>query len=136
MVREIFLYLRKYFIRLHPIWVSRDNVEIKLAYLGSPEIRSDDYSFAQVCLAKLLVNFPPVTIDAMASSSNTICSKFFSKYQSLNSLGVDFFSQSLDKNEFYFIFPPVSMAVSTLSFLESQKVEGILIIPIIWPTSS
>ena len=36
---------------------------------------------------------------------------------------------------FFFVFPPVSMAVSTLRFLESQKVEGIFIIPI-WPTSS
>ena len=79
-------------------------------------------------LSKVFVNFPAVTVDAMASSSNTICSKFYSKYQSLNSLGVDFFSQSLDKTEFYFVFPPVSMAVSTLRFLESQKVEGIFII--------
>ena len=57
LVREIFLSLRKYFIKLLPIWISRDNVEIKLADLGSRENRSDDYSLAPVCLRKLLVNF-------------------------------------------------------------------------------
>ena len=70
----------------------------------------------------------------MASSTNTVCQKFYSKYESLNSCGVDLFSQSLDCSEFYYVFPPVSLALTTLRFLESQKVQGVFIIPI-WPTS-
>ena len=49
-------------------------------------------------------------------------------------MGLDFFSQSLDSSEFFFVFPPVSLALNTLRFLESQKVQGIFIIQI-WPTS-
>ena len=82
----------------------------------------------------MLANFPTVTLDAMASSTNTVCPTFYSKYESLNSMGIDFFSQSLDSSEFFFVFPPVSLALSTLQFLESQKVQGIFIIPI-WPLS-
>ena len=43
-------------------------------------IQLDDYSLTPICLSKVLVNFPTVTIDVMASSSNTICSNIFSKY--------------------------------------------------------
>ena len=50
-------------------------------------------------------------------------------------MGTDFFSQSLDSSEFFFGLPLVSMAISSLQFLESQKVQGIFIIPI-WPSSS
>ena len=95
----------------------------------------NDYSLAPTCLLKVLANFPIVTLDAMASSSNTIWCKLYSKYKSLNSLGIDFLFQSLDSSEFFYVFPPVSMALSTIRFLESQNIEGILIIPI-WPSSS
>ena len=68
MVHDIFLSLRKYHIKLLQIWLSRENEEIQLADLGSWENRQDDYSLAPLCLSKILDNFPPITVDAMASS--------------------------------------------------------------------
>ena len=100
-----------------------------MADLGSRENRSDDYSLSSDCLKSVLSNFQTVTFDAMASSTNTICAKFYSKIPSLNSCGVDLFSQSLDCSEFYFVFPPVSMALQVLRFLESQKTKGLFILP-------
>ena len=97
-------------------------------------MKSEDYCLTPDCLKSVLANFPPVTFDAMASSTNTVCQCFFSKYESLNSCGVDLFSQSLDYGEFYFVFPPVSLALQVLRFLDSQKVKGVFIIPL-WPTS-
>ena len=94
----------------------------------------DDYSLTSDCLKSVLMHFPKVTFDAMASSTNTICQKFYSKLPSLNSCGVDIFSQSLDCEEFFFVFPPVSLGVQVLRFLESQKCKGLFIIPL-WPTS-
>ena len=73
-----------------------------MADLGSRENRSDDYSLSSDCLKSVLSNFKPVTFDAMASSTNTICAKFYSKLPSLNSCGVDLFSQSLDCSEILF----------------------------------
>ena len=45
-----------------------------------------------------------------------------------------FLSQSLDCREFYFVFPPVSLAIQVLRFLELHKSHDIFIIPL-WPTS-
>ena len=59
---------------------------------------------------------------------------FFSKYESLNSCGVDLFSQSLDYEEFYFVFLPVSLTLQVWRFLDSQQVKWVFIIPL-WPTS-
>ena len=135
MIREIFLALRHHVIKLVTYWVSRDNQFIKMADLGSRENRSDDYSLSSDCLKSVLSNFQKVTFDAMASSTNAICQKFYSKLPSLNSCGVDLFSQSLDCAEFYFVFPPVSMALQVLRFLESQKTKGLFILPL-WSTSN
>ena len=135
MIREIFLSLRNHVIKLVPFWVSRDNNFIKLADLGSREHRGDDYSLSSDCLLSVLSHFKPITFDAMASSTNSVCTKFYSKLPSLNSCGVDLFSQSLDCSEFYYVFPPVSMALQVLRFLESQKAKGIFILPL-WSTSN
>ena len=134
MVREIFLSLRNHVIKLISFWVTRENQYIKLADLGSRENRSDDYSLTSDCLKSVLIHFPPITFDAMASSTNTVCQRFYSKLPSLNLCGIDIFSQSLDCAEFFFVFPPVSLGVQVLRFLESQKCKGLFIIPL-WPTS-
>ena len=117
-----------------PVWVRRDNSFIEICDRGSREFRFDDYSLTKCCLKSVLKNFPKVTVDAMASSTNCIVPKFFSRYPSLNSLGVDLFSQTLDYYEFYFVFPPISFGVNVLKFLASQQARGIFIIPV-WSKS-
>lgn len=134
LVREIFLSLRSFCINLIPVWLSRAHEYIELSDRGSREYRSDDYSLTNSCLTNILENFPPVTFDAMASSTNTISQKFYSRYPSLNSVGVDIFAQSLDYSEFYFVFPPVSLCVKVLKFFAKQQVRGILILPL-WPSA-
>ena len=75
MVKDIFLSLRKHVIKLVPFWVSRDNSVIKLADMGSRENRSDDHSLNHECLLSVLAIFPPVSLDTMAFSTNTVCQK-------------------------------------------------------------
>ena len=75
MVKDIFLSLRKHLIKLVRFLVSRDNSVIKLADMGSHENRSDNYSLTPECLLSVLAIFPPVSLDAMASSNNTVCQK-------------------------------------------------------------
>ena len=79
LVRDIFLNLRKFHIRLIPVWLNRENSEIQLADRGSREYRSDDYSLSSSCLAKILSNFPQVSVDAMASSTNAVSRTIFSR---------------------------------------------------------
>ena len=124
MVRVIFLSVRKFFIKLVPVWISSDNHVIELCDRGSREYRSDDYSLDSVCIAKILSNFPKVTFDGMASSTNAITSKFYSRFPSLNSYGVDFFSQKLDYSEFFYLFPPVSICVNIATYFTSQEARA------------
>ena len=102
---------------------------------GSREFKFDDYSLTKECLRDILKRFPTVTIDAMASSTNCVVERFFSKIPSLNCLRVDIFCQTLCDTEFYYVFPPVGLGVKVLKFLASQKVKGIFLIPI-WSKSN
>ena len=77
LTREIFLSLRSFCITLVPVWVRRDNSFIELCDRGSREFRFDDYSLTKQCLKSILKNFPLVTVDAMASSTNCIVPKFY-----------------------------------------------------------
>ena len=126
MLRDIFLSVRKFYIKLVPVWISRDDHVIELCDRGSREYRSDDYSLTSVCIVNILSNFPKVTFDGMASYTNAIVSKFYSRYPSLNSCGVDFFSQKLDYSEFFYLFPPVSLCVKVIRFWLLRKQEGFL----------
>ena len=70
----------------------------------------------------------------MANSANAVCSKFFSRYSSPGSSGVNFFAQTLSQDDYFFCFPPVRKAVDAILHLATFKVSGILVIPV-WPRS-
>ena len=131
---EIFLSLRKFRILLVPIWVSRENEIISWADWGSRDFRSDDYSLDPVTLTALFQKFGKFTVDCMANSANAVCSKFYSRYSSPGSSGVNFFAQTLYQKDHYYCFPPVRKAVDAILHLEKFRVSGILVIPI-WPRS-
>ena len=131
---EVFLALRKFNIVLVPIWVSRDNEIISWADRGSRDFRSDDYSLDPVTMSTLESKFGKFSVDCMASSTNAICGKFFSRFSSPGSAGIDFFAQTLRQEDFHFCFPPVRKAVDAIKHLALFKVAGILVIPV-WPRS-
>ena len=130
----IFLSLRRHGITLIPVWVSRENEIISWADLGSRDFRSDDYSLDSVTFASLESTYGKFTVDAMASSANATCAKFFSRYSSPGTSGVNFFAQILSLKENYYVFPPVRKAVDAIFHLAKFKCSGILIIPV-WPRS-
>jgi hypothetical protein len=131
---DIFLSLRKFNIVLVPIWVSRENELISWADQGSRDFRSDDYSLDPVTVSTLESKFGKFSVDCMANSATAICRKFFSRYSSPGTSGIDFFAQILSQEEFYFCFPPVRRAVDAIKHLALCKVSGILVIPV-WPRS-
>jgi hypothetical protein len=78
--------------------------------------------------------FGKFSVDCMANSANAICSKFYSRYSSPGTSGVNFFAQTLSQQDYHYCFPPVRKAVDAILHLEKFKVSGILVIPI-WPRS-
>ena len=73
-------------------------------------------------------------MDCMANSANAVTAKFFSRYFSVGTSGINFFAQSLKMGENHFCFPPVKRAVDAVYHLAKFRVRGILIIPV-WPRS-
>ena len=131
---DIFLALKKFNITLVPIWVSRENELISWADKGSRDFRSDNYSLDCVTMSNLESQFGKFSVDCMANSANAICRKFFSRFPSPGSSGIDFFAQTLSQKELHFCFPPVRRAVDAIKHLALFKVAGILVIPV-WPRS-
>ena len=85
-------------------------------------------------MSTLESKFGKFSVDCMANSANAICSKFFSRYSSPGTSGIDLFAQTLSQKDYYFCFPPVRRAVDAIQHLASFKVYGILVIPV-WPRS-
>jgi hypothetical protein len=129
---EIFLALAEFHIKLVPVWVSRDNEIIEWADQGSRDFRSDDYSLDPVTLQFLKATFGNFTLDTMANAANCICPKFYSRFSSVGTFGVNFFAQTLNRREYYYCFPPVRRSVDALRHFASFHAKGVLIIPV-WP---
>ena len=127
---SVFLTLRKYRITLIPVWMSRDSDIITRADLRSRDFRSYDYSLDPVTFNDLKSRFGPFNVDCMANSANSVATKFFSRYFSIGTSGINFFAQSLRMEENHFCFPPVKRAVDAVYHLEQFRTRGILIIPV------
>ena len=114
---EIFLSLLAFNIKLVPVWVTRDSQIIQWADSGSRDFRSDDYSLDPVSFELLKATFGVFTVDSMANSANSVCGKFYSRFSSVGTSGVNFFAQTLTMVDFYYCFPPVLKSVDTFHFL-------------------
>ena len=132
---EIFLSLSDFNIKLLPVWVSRDSEIIQWADSGSRDFRSDDYSLDPVSFELLKATFGVFTVDSMANSANSVCEKFYSRFSSVGSSGVNFFAQTLNMVDFFYCFPPVKQSVNALRHFSYFKASGVLVIPV-WPRSS
>ena len=60
--------------------------------------------------------------------------QIFSRHSSPGSSGVNFFAQTLNSSEFFFVFPPVGLAVSAIKHLALFNCKGVLILPV-WKKS-
>ena len=132
---DIFLSLVAYNIKLVPVWVTRDSEIIQWADSGSRDFRSDDYSLDSESFKKLESIFGRFTVDSMANAANCVCRKFFSRYSSVGTSGVNFFAQQLTLEDYYYCFPPVKRCVDALRHFSSFEASGVMVIPV-WPRAS
>lgn len=130
LVVEIVLSLVAYNIRLCPVWITRDSEIIQWADSGSRDFRSDDYSLDNDSFVMLESVFGKFTIDCMANAANSVTGKFFSRYSSVGTSGVNFFAQQLTQEDFYYCFPPVRRAVDALRHLANFGASGVIVIPV------
>ena len=115
-----------------PVWTPRSHNRIVLADLGSKLSHStDEWSVNREDLKLVFVQlqfFP--TIDAFATGHNRVCEQFFSLFPQSGAIGLNFFAQSLSKDEKYFCCPPVSQIIPCfLKLVSTPSVSAILIVP-------
>ena len=128
-------------IQIIPVWTPREQSRLMLADLGSKFTTStDEWSVDRHSLQTVFDYFHFVpTVDCFASHHNTVCAKYFSMVPQTNSAGVNFFAQSLDTHEKYFLCPPVSLILPAFKKLCTvASLEAVLLIPewkssVFWP---
>ena len=135
MIMGAVLKLREYNIEVEPVWVSRDNGIIKFADMGSRDFHADDISVDMETFQEAQEFFGAFTVDCFASAGNAKCERFFSRLDVPRSSGVDFFMQELDGRDNHWIFPPLGKLCQAVIHLKSQKVSGVVVVPV-WPRSS
>lgn len=94
----------------------------------------DDWQITREFFQELDAVWGPHTLDCFASFYNTKVERFFSRFWNPGCAGVDaFFQQWTGEN--CLVVPPVNIIPQVLSYMESQKCIGTLIVPC-WPSAS
>ena len=118
LVVETVLALRGAGIVMEAVWRSREDGLIKFADLGSRDFHIDDISLDFKSMGELFEEFGVFDIDCFASGSNTKGLRFFSKFDSPDSSGMDFFHQRLRVIDTHFCFPPTSLLAAAVGHFE------------------
>ena len=119
-------------ITIVPVWTPRSHSRIVLADLGSKFSQStDEWEISRNYLRRIFQAFHLFpTVDAFASESSAVCTRFFSKIPQNKCTGIDFFAQELVGSEVYFCCPPVKEIIFTFKKLVNYpEIQAILVIP-------
>ena len=135
LIMRAVLALREYGVVVDAIWRSRDEGIIRLADVGSRDYHRDDVSLDFDTFSYVVERFGVPDVDCFASSFNKKAPKYFSRLDVVGSSGVDFFLQSLEVEDFHWVFPPPSKLCEAVWHLRVQGVEAAVVVPI-WATSS
>ena len=134
---EIFRSCREKKIELLVEWRSRDNYLLVHADIGSKSFDSSSFSLNFESFAALLEFFPErgLDVDVMAEHWNRKSQHYFSKNLDPFSCGTNFFAQDLNRNLFYYCFPPAGLITPAILHFAKFQASGLLLVPV-WPSSS
>jgi hypothetical protein len=125
-------------IVIAPVWTPRTQARIFTADLGSKLSSStDEWCIDREDLANVFVKlkYSP-EVDCMATRTNAICEKFFSKIPQIGSAGVNFLTQRLETAVNYYCCPPVKMIGRVVChIIEKDDITCLLIVPV-WPSAA
>ncbi|KAI8840859.1 hypothetical protein BJ741DRAFT_37638 [Chytriomyces cf. hyalinus JEL632] len=92
----------------------------------------NDYCLNQALFLELERVHGPFMADAMASSINAKCPRFFSRYQCQGLFGQNLLSMRPGRSERLYVFPPFSMLTATVEFLLDSDAAFLIIFPQNW----
>ena len=137
LVVDIFLSCRTHGILLTVSWRSRNDPLLQIADAGSRDFDGSSFGLDFASFSVILEAFSHVnlSVDAMAQFWNKKFPLYFSRRKDPASIGQNFFSQKLDPEVGYYIFPPPHDIVAVLMHFRLYRAKGVLIMPM-WPSTS
>ena len=114
-------------------WLPRTNNLIKTADLGSKWIKaSDDWGTCHASLSMALEFFNVnITVDCFATNRSRRASRFWSAIPLEGCEAVNFFTQPLVEEEYYYCSPPIGLIIPALKkVLNEKKCKAIFSIPL------
>ena len=125
--KALFRWLWDRQIKLDIRWVPRElnNCADDISKLAD----TDDWQLDPNLFAFLDDLWGPFTLDTFATPANALCGRFFSKFRTPGSAGVDAFANFWG-NDLLWINPPFGAIAQVLSKLRSDRARAALIIPL------
>ena len=134
---ETLLYCKERSISLQVLHLPREDPRIQAADVGSRSFDKDDWGVDDASFSVLQARFLPdgFSLDPFASTSNTRCSRFFSRFAYPGSLATDAFSVDW-AGECLFVCPPIGKLIPAWKKISSSSnVKGVLIFPL-WKSAT
>ena len=98
-------------------------IKLEIQWISRTEMQKADY-----------ITWGPHSVDCMANLYNIKIPRFFSRFWNPGTIGVDFFMQNLNSENFL-VVPPISLVPRVLHNLSIQKATAMLVVPL-WRSSS
>ena len=128
LVLDIFLAWKRLNMKVSVVYISRNHEIIEFADKESRNFDLHDFSVDFENFLVLNDLFGNFELDCFASESNKKCIRYYSKFEDVNSEGLNFFAQSLP-NCNLFVFPPVHLIIPALYHLQKFNSFGCFILP-------
>jgi hypothetical protein len=115
-----------------PVWTARSHPRIVAADLGSKSSQdTNEWGVPRHLLFEIFkyFDFHP-SVDCFALSKNKICDSYYSKYPQGDNTAVNFFTQTLNVHDKYFMCPPTKLIGPLVrSLISTTNIHCLLIIP-------
>ena len=129
--KDIFCLSSAHGIRLSVEWIPR-TLNQKADYY-SKIVDFDDWCVSNDYFRAIDSRWGPFTVDCFASYANTKLPRFYSRFYSPNTLGVDALSHSW-QGENCWLVPPVCLVTQVIEHVKLCKCVGALVVPY-WPSA-
>ena len=129
--KDIFCFTSAHGIRLSVEWIPR-TLNQKADYY-SKIVDYDDWCVSSDYFRNIDSRWGPFTVDCFASYANTKLPRFYSRFYSPNTLGVDALTHSWE-GENCWLVPPVCLITQVIEHLKLCKCVGVLVVPY-WPSA-
>lgn len=128
---DIFECVKEQNMNLEVEWIPRTLNE-QADYL-SKIIDFEDWKVKDIYFRSVESHWGSLTIDCFASSENHKLQRYYSRFFSPGSLGVDCLAYSWH-GEFCWLVPPISLIPRTIKHVQLCQCRGVLVVPV-WPSS-